>query len=738
MISDVKRPNNSVTTSVKDVNRDPRGLEGCGITCKTFEEKHKDKVKETTHVNEVNTEGEAGCKEMYQDNTETERSAGEQVNGIKGDGREGQSLSEVAQEEKGEAISVESFQQQFSKHDEKPGSEKRQEGDVDYAGISDEKLDITEPVERHNGCWGILKEERGKEGFQESTGYIEIFNENFGTNNKECIKHNGGYLGMSEGGGVENESFEGKSSKDKHHKEYFGNISEKQREKEQGMKDQSDCQNRPDQFDGKGCLGKQWNDKERVREPSNTTACLVERCNTMESLGEQCSTKVSLGRRCGTEEHAGKLSDSEKRLEENCRDRVPEIRGNEDILEITWDSKKRLEEERSDGASEEVCSNKIFEETCDSKKRLEEQCSDWFCEEICGNEEILVETNDSKNRLEEQRSDEGSDDDEELQRQPFHQEGMLLEKNGNVEISVKQNGFAKFPEGKRSGEKPLLNQPCDMRIFEKQFDTSEVNGVDEESYDAHGTGRDSATLHHGVGCFDEHDVKKHQIIYRRNQSEDSFSEMETVWLPGSSDESESSSCEETGSDSSCDETPHDPKNVPISGKDFGNILEAYLEARASGKSEDIDQNFHDMSERIIVANEPRTLVGQSFQPITNVRSPSQNESYFPIGFREKSEEQPFQTSDMNSDRDKDDIAEEQSDHTSANRNSVKENNSNPRGFEETEQNSEDTMFYGASADDLSAYLSALPAKWKQVWYRSYEGQTKLISTYTELYLKTVQ
>ena len=46
-------------------------------------------------------------------------------------------------------------------------------------------------------------------------------------------------------------------------------------------------------------------------------------------------------------------------------------------------------------------------------------------------------------------------------------------------------------------------------------------------------------------------------------------------------------------------------------------------------------------------------------------------------------------------------------------------------------NSEDAVFFGATSDDVSAYMTALPAEWTSTWYRLYDRQTNFIMKYTK-------
>ena len=178
---------------------------------------------------------------------------------------------------------------------------------------------------------------------------------------------------------------------------------------------------------------------------------------------------------------------------------------------------------------------------------------------------------------------------------------------------------------------------------------------------------------HEVDHFDEEDFV----------SDDSESEL-------SSSEETESSAESRGS------------HTPISCKDFDNALEAYLEGSVGGNSNTRHLKFEsaalgqsrDVTDDNQVYDTPKDEIYANLTHLPNkIDANACAESPCKIPQSNQHESRSLSTSNAS--------------------------------------NSEDTMFYGATSDDVNAYMTALPAEWTNTWYRMYDRQTNFIMKYTK-------
>ena len=223
---------------------------------------------------------------------------------------------------------------------------------------------------------------------------------------------------------------------------------------------------------------------------------------------------------------------------------------------------------------------------------------------------------------------------------------------------------------------------------------------------------------------------------------------------GSDDsDSEISSSEETeSSDESSD------SHVPISCKDFDNALETYLKDNVGGSSHigrnDLEGGFQtldptvgkdatnnwnqvDASNNEIYANETR-LPNDMYPKKSHIFKESEDgkpiEAQGSVVYANESRTLPTAQNPGESPKSQipkhanhfSEPSGSQENGTYASephRNFVTETNNGP--------NSEETMFYGATSDDVTAYMAALPAEWTNTWYRVYERQTNFLLKYTK-------
>ena len=225
-------------------------------------------------------------------------------------------------------------------------------------------------------------------------------------------------------------------------------------------------------------------------------------------------------------------------------------------------------------------------------------------------------------------------------------------------------------------------------------------------------------------------------------------------------ESEFSSSEETGSsDESCD------SHVPVSCKDFDNVLEAYLKDNAAGSSntghltsesrtlnqslkstqDAKDANDVDLvaaSNNAIHANETQlpsemnsnVRAQRPFSQLLKSRIAKEENDHKPTraqgGVVYANESRPLPTVQNPAQSAKSQISNEPAEPQG---NGIYANEPGRSFGTETNNgsNSEETMFYGATSDDVTAYMAALPTEWTNTWYRVYDRQTNFIMKYTK-------
>ncbi|XP_028398283.1 probable ATP-dependent RNA helicase DDX20 isoform X2 [Dendronephthya gigantea] len=185
--------------------------------------------------------------------------------------------------------------------------------------------------------------------------------------------------------------------------------------------------------------------------------------------------------------------------------------------------------------------------------------------------------------------------------------------------------------------------------------------------------------------------------------------------------SEYESSEENGSSENSSDS-----HVPLSCKDFDNVFDSYLKARGGGsRSKNSKTSFK---------NEPETL-DQSLKTSLTAETSVDN-TFCTSSSAINANEIPHSRSeiaqdDVRSSETKNAIAREHivadeyrfdSNETSTDFTAIATNGSENLG---------ETMFYGATPDDVTAYLAELPISWTNTWYRVYDRQTKFIMKYTK-------
>ena len=205
-------------------------------------------------------------------------------------------------------------------------------------------------------------------------------------------------------------------------------------------------------------------------------------------------------------------------------------------------------------------------------------------------------------------------------------------------------------------------------------------------------------------------------------SDDSESELSSSWETGSSKESSDSPV--TSRDS----------HVPVSCKDFDNVLDAYLKG-GSGTKENDSQSENWTS--------AQSLPSEGAEGANNGKLLGASDTA--IYVNETSSDKYAKKSPLAEDASDGEPNEEQGDAVCANesrtastmkkpeRHGIYANEPSTKFNSEasTTANSEETMFYGATPDDVTAYMTALPTEWTSTWYRVYERQTNFIKKYTK-------
>lgn len=164
-----------------------------------------------------------------------------------------------------------------------------------------------------------------------------------------------------------------------------------------------------------------------------------------------------------------------------------------------------------------------------------------------------------------------------------------------------------------------------------------------------------------------------------------------------SDDSESEFSSSGETESSVEESVG--SHAPISCKDFDNALDAYLKCGVDGnsntRSDDLECKSHDLVQTTDIKDENQVDASKNGIYANLTRLPNDIDA--------NARSQSPQSNPHESRR-------------------LPTNNAS---------NSEDAMFYGATSDDVSAYMTALPAEWTSTWYRLYDRQTNFIMKYTK-------
>ena len=140
-------------------------------------------------------------------------------------------------------------------------------------------------------------------------------------------------------------------------------------------------------------------------------------------------------------------------------------------------------------------------------------------------------------------------------------------------------------------------------------------------------------------------------------------------------------------------------HAPISCKDFDNVLDAYLKCSVDGnsntRSDDLKCKSHDLVQSTDIKDENQVDASKN--------GIYANLTHLPNDIDANPRSQSPRSNPHESRR-------------------LSTNNVS---------NSEDAMFYGATSDDVSAYMTALPTEWTSTWYRLYDRQTNFIMKYTK-------
>lgn len=309
--------------------------------------------------------------------------------------------------------------------------------------------------------------------------------------------------------------------------------------------------------------------------------------------------------------------------------------------------------------------------------------------------------------------------------QEIHHEGTKNVKiEGNEKVQDNANYNLKYRE---VVVKPKLNGHNDV---EELFHMGDLGGALETGYIVSDVLKNNITDNSNKEKING--SGRSQIIFRNHDTDVSCTTNQLNVDCFVSDESgsEYESSGETGSS----EKSYD-SHVPLSCKDFDNVFNAYLKARVGGYSK---------TDKTSLKNEPKTL-DQSLK--TGVTTDTSDDNTFSAAISAiNASEAPHSRrkiaqDDANYAREsgpllsKEKIAHENPGHP----NGVAEEgrvdaNETSTDFTtiatNSDENLEETMFYGATPNDVTAYMAELPIAWTNTWYRVYDRQTKFIMKYT--------
>jgi hypothetical protein len=161
--------------------------------------------------------------------------------------------------------------------------------------------------------------------------------------------------------------------------------------------------------------------------------------------------------------------------------------------------------------------------------------------------------------------------------------------------------------------------------------------------------------------------------------------------------------------------------VPVSCKDFDNVLDAYLKG-GSGTKENDSQSENWTS--------AQSLPSEGAEGANNGKLLGASDTA--IYVNETSSYKYAKKSPLAEDASDGEPNEEQGDAVKKpERHGIYANEPSTKFNTEASTTAEETMFYGATPDDVTAYMAALPTEWTSTWYRVYERQTNFIKKYTK-------
>ena len=205
-------------------------------------------------------------------------------------------------------------------------------------------------------------------------------------------------------------------------------------------------------------------------------------------------------------------------------------------------------------------------------------------------------------------------------------------------------------------------------------------------------------------------------------------------------ESELSSSEETGSSEQSTDSyvSSSDSHVPISCKDFDNVLDSYLKGGSCIEENDLESESRTLGQFLTSKGAEDANSGNP----TGASSDGiySNETRLPNG-------KYANRSPVSKDADGGQSIGAQGGVIYADESRASPTMHNPKtqrhgiyGNEPSRKfsteandrlNSEETMFYGATSDDVTVYMAALPTEWTNTWYRVYDRQTNFIMKYTK-------
>ena len=537
-----------------------------------------------------------------------------------------------------------------------------------------------------------------------------------------------------------------------------------------------------------GNLGIHGEDKEHVREHCDLEEHVEKYCDNKELLGEHSDTEEQLGEHCGNEEHIKECRDAEELLGER--------RETKEHFDGHWGTKEdhgerpRAKEHRED----QFDKTKHSREHCGTEEHLRDnRDSKGYLKGLCNNN-VQLKMNDAATEF--SGYIRGNEDEELQRREPVMPWEKLSKlefspaENGTGKFcEVERLDHPRSSENQSCVE-PIIEEHLGVGETEGDFSENSL-GSGTRNKSGCTTKLGNSSEFNGK-CFDGSKMMTSPVIFRRGQTESASFGIENTELPsglegtespcpeetGSKDSSfvgprsENSCSNETGSERSCSgkttsegtisagsssegsisedsnsedsnseeiesetgsessgiERRNAQKNIPMSGEDFDNVLESYLQTHVSEKPIAVRKRSEELSEND-VAVESWTPIEPASQSKGTKSSDGRTEAVSPIVINKPHAHQCTGIDqDENDVKDQDDVIE------TLPRVSRDAPSPDLSGLQAGEQGRVGAMFHSTTEDDdVSSYLSTLPAEWKRVWYEAYERQTKLISTYTKVY-----